>query len=300
MLTFGFYHQYKIYQIGIECTQPECIMIFMTEHTADTQSSLNPLTRLALYSKKFALGLGVVGQGFYLVYRHGLYKHPNDPANTRYVQYFCRRLCKVFNLDVRVHGEIPREPALWVSNHISWLDIAVLGSGARVFFLSKAEVEKWPILGQLAKGGGTLFIKRGSGDSIRIREQISAFLKKDIPVLFFPEATTTDGKTIKRVHGRILGAALEAQKPVQICLICYVNQHGELDTVAPFIGDMSFVEHVKRVLEMPKVVAHLMALPAISVEGHTLKSLTDEVQHKMHEGLEELHRLTLKQTPLIT
>lgn len=270
------------------------MMIFMTEHTSASTSSLNPLTRFSLYAKKFALSLGVVGEGFYLVYRHGLYKHPNNPANTRYVQYFCRRLCHVFNLEVRVHGDIPRQPALWVSNHISWLDIAVLGSGARVFFLSKAEVEKWPILGKLAKGGGTLFIQRGSGDSIRIREHITSFLKKDIPVLFFPEATTTDGTTVKRIHGRILGAAIEAQKPVQICLICYVNQQGELDMIAPFIGDISFVEHVKNVLEMPKVTAHLMALAPISVEGHTIQTLTAEVQEKMQQGLLELHQLTVK------
>lgn len=102
---------------------------------------------------------------------------------------------------MQIHGTIPREPALWVSNHISWLDVAVLGSGARIFFLAKAEVEKWPILGNLAKGGGTLFIKRGSGDSIRIKEQITAFLKQDIPVLFFPEATTTDGRQVKKYMG---------------------------------------------------------------------------------------------------
>lgn len=167
-----------------------------------------------------------------------------------------------------------------MSNHISWLDIAVLGSGARVFFLAKAEIEKWPILGNLAKGGGTLFIKRGSGDSIKIREQITEFLKQNIPVLFFPEATTTDGHSVKRVHGRLLGAAIEAQRPVQVCLICYVNRHGELDTVAPFIGEMSFVEHIQRVLEMPKVIAHLLTLPPISVEGHDVKSLTQEVQEK--------------------
>lgn len=85
----------------------------------------------------------MIGEGFYLVYRHRLYKNPNNPMNTRYVQYFCRQLCKVFNIEVEVHGTIPRNPSLWVSNHISWLDVAVLGSGARVFFLAKAEIEKW-------------------------------------------------------------------------------------------------------------------------------------------------------------
>jgi len=269
--------------------------------TQETPALNNPpfslFSRLSLYSKKLAAGLETIGEGFYLIYRHGLYKDPNNPVNTRYVQYFCRRLCDVFNIEVQVHGVIPREPALWVSNHISWLDVAVLGSGARIFFLAKAEIEKWPILGNLAKGGGTLFIKRGSGDSIRIREQITEFLKQDIPVLFFPEATTTDGTKVKKVHGRLLGAAIEAQRPVQICVICYVNQNGELDMVAPFIGEMTFAEHVQRVLEMPKVTAHLMTLPTVAVTGHTVETLTREVEQQMRAGLLELQRKVLRVMP---
>ncbi|MCT8090366.1 1-acyl-sn-glycerol-3-phosphate acyltransferase [Acinetobacter sp. C_4_1] len=269
----------------------------MTQSPLTESSSLNGLSKFFLYSKKLLAGLAAIIQGFYLVFRHRLYKDPNNPCNTRYVQHFCRELCKVFNLEIQVHGVIPREPALWVSNHVSWLDIAVLGSGARVFFLAKAEIEKWPILGKLAKGGGTLFIKRGSGDSIKIKEQITNFLKRDIPVLFFPEATTSDGSKIKKIYGRILGAAIDANRPVQICLICYVNQNGQLDTIAPFVGDLSFADHVKKVLEMPKVTAHLMALPAISVQGHTVESLTEEVQTQMIEGLARLQQKVLKASP---
>ncbi|MGX5700728.1 lysophospholipid acyltransferase family protein [Acinetobacter kookii] len=269
----------------------------MTQSSVTESSSLNGVSKFFLYSKKLLAGLAAIIQGFYLVFRHRLYKDPNNPCNTRYVQHFCRELCKVFNLEIQVHGVIPREPALWVSNHVSWLDIAVLGSGARVFFLAKAEIEKWPILGKLAKGGGTLFIKRGSGDSIKIKEQITNFLKRDIPVLFFPEATTSDGSKIKKIYGRILGAAIDANRPVQICLICYVNQDGELDTIAPFVGDLSFADHVKKVLEMPKVTAHLMALPAISVQGHTVESLTEEVQTQMIEGLARLQQKVLKASP---
>lgn len=262
----------------------------MTQAIKKPEEKINPLAQLFLYTKKFATGSRVLSEGFYLVYRHQLYKEPNNPSNTRYVQYFCRRLCDVFNVDVQLHGDIPRQPALWVSNHISWLDIAVLGSGARVFFLAKAEIEKWPLLGKLAKGGGTLFIQRGSGDSLRIREQIAQFLKQNIPVLFFPEATTTDGTHVKKVHGRILGAAIEAQKPVQICLICYVNQAGVLDTVVPYVGKISFATHVLSVLRMPKVTAHLKALPAIDVAGHTIDSLTAKVQSMMRQGLVELQQ----------
>ena len=270
----------------------------MTQPVVHPQTNSKGVSRFVLYVRKVVAMVVAVSAGFYLVFRHRLYKDPNNPKNTRYVQYFCRKLCKVFNIDVKVHGEIPREPALWVSNHISWLDIAVLGSGARVFFLAKAEIESWPLLGKLAKGGGTLFIKRGSGDSMRIREQMTDFLKQDSPVLFFPEATTTDGTRIKKVHGRLLGAASEAQKPVQICLICYVNQQGELDMVAPFIDDMTFAQHVKNVLEMPEVTAHLMSLPAIDSTGHTVDSLTAEVQQKMTEGLVALQAKVLHTSPV--
>ncbi len=267
----------------------------MNEPVKPKSSRLKGFSRFALYVRKIVASIGAITQGFYLVYRYQLYKDPNNPINTRYVQYFCRRLCKVFNIEIQVHGEIPREPALWVSNHISWLDVAVLGSGARVFFLAKAEIEKWPLLGKLAKGGGTLFIKRGSGDSVKIREQMTEFLKQDSPVLFFPEATTSDGTRIKKVHGRLLGAAIEARRPVQVCLICYVNQQGELDTVAPFIGDTTFAKHVQNVLEMPNVIAHLMALSAIDSTGHSVESLTEEVQSKMIEGLAQLQAKVLKQ-----
>lgn len=252
--------------------------------------------RLIHYIKKIASIIKVVGEGLYAVYGNGLYKHPHNPENVRYVQWFCRRLCQVFNIEVQVHGQPSQDQAaLWVSNHVSWLDIPVLGSGAKVFFLAKAEIEKWPLIGKIAKGGGTLFIKRGSGDSGRVRDQITDFLTKDIPVLFFPEATTTDGTYIKRIHGRLLGAALEAKKPVQVVALCYVNQQGELDHIAPYVGELSFAQHVMQVLEMPKVTAHLIFMPLIEVDGHTIETLTEAVQHHMEKALSDLKGLVVKQ-----
>lgn len=253
----------------------------------------NLLLRIALYIKKFFHLLIVLFKGFYLIFSKKLYKNPNDPNNTRYVQYFCRQLGEVFNVKVQVHGEIARQPALWVSNHISWLDVAVLGSGARVFFLAKAEVASWPIIGKLARWGGTLFIRRGSGDSALIKEQITEFLKQDTPVLFFPEATTTDGTRVKKVHGKLLASAIEAQKPVQICLIAYVNQQGQLDNIIPFIGNQGFVQNLTQVLQMPEVTAHLVALPIIDSRAHTVESLTALVQQEMQQGLDKLHQQLL-------
>lgn len=264
-----------------------------------TSSLINSGKRQTLrafhYIKKLVHCAMVIGEGFFVVYKNQLYKTPNNPENTEYVQWFCQKLCRVFNIEVRVHGHQEHKAiALWASNHVSWLDIPVLGSSARVFFLAKAEIEQWPLVGKLAKSGGTLFIKRGSGDSSKIREQITGFLNRDIPVLFFPEATTSDGTHILRIHGKLFAAAIKTNQPVQVALICYVNQHGQLDTVAPFVGNVSITSHFFKVLEMSKVTAHVMLMPAISTEGHTVESLTSTVSQMMQKGLIELHQQVLK------
>ncbi|MFB2587949.1 lysophospholipid acyltransferase family protein [Acinetobacter sp. c1-l78] len=253
----------------------------------------NTLKRGGHLSSKSVQTAMTLGHGFYLIARHQMYKSPNDVKNTAHIQYFCKKMIKVLNMQVKVHGDIPSQPALWVSNHISWVDIVVLGVAARVFFLAKAEIAKWPLIGTLAKSAGTLFIQRGSGDTLKIRDQIADFLRQDVPVLFFPEATTGDGTKIKKVHGRLLGAAIDAQRPVQICLLAYVNQQGELDKIVPYI-DESIIENLIEVLQMQQVTVHVLPLPAIDSTGHDVESLTQLVQQNMTVGLAELHQKVLK------
>lgn len=251
------------------------------------------MKKIILYLTK-AIGLiGLILQSFWIIFRYGLHKDHTNPENARHVQYFSQRLCKILNLEVRLHGALPDRTALWVSNHISFLDIPVLGSVARIFFLSKAEIAKWPIVGFLARCGGTLFIQRGSGDTDKVAKQMSNYLQKDIPIVFFPEATTTDGTKVKRIYGKLFAAAIESNKPLQIALLCYVNQNGELDTATPFV-DIGFAQHAKEVFDIDyKVQVHILLLPAFSVEGYDIKTLTQYVQEQMEQGLAELHNKVL-------
>lgn len=249
---------------------------------------MNIFRRTWLYTKKSFALTGLIAESFYIIFRYDLHKDQTNKQNTRHVKYFCSRLCRVLNLDVHVHGEVPDQTALWVSNHISFLDIPVLGSISRLFFLSKAEIANWPVVGFLARCGGTLFIQRGSGDSAKVGQQMTEYLKQDIPIVFFPEATTTDGKQIKRIYGKLFSSALDAQCPIQIAILCYVNQHGQLDSSIPFV-DIGFGQHAKEVFDIDyKVQAHVLILPSFSVEGHDIKSLTQLVQQKMEEGLAQL------------
>lgn len=238
--------------------------------------------------------LKVINEGFGLAFREGAFSQPNQPKHTRMVRYFCRRLCEALDIDVTVHAPMPVEHALWVSNHVSWLDVAVIGSQTRIFFLAKAEIQNWPVFGRLAQAGGTLFIKRGSGDSVVVKEQISGFLNQKIPVLFFPEATTTDGRAVKRLHGKLLASAIATQTSIQPLVLCYVNEQGQLDQVVPFVDDNGFAPHLFQVLGLKKIRAHLMPLPAISPEGHDVESLTAELHRQMSEGLLALQQQVLQ------
>jgi len=163
------------------------------------------------------------------------------------VAWWLRRFTSVLGLRVRVHGEPVEGPALWISNHVSWMDIPVLGSIRRLHFLSKAEVAEWPLIGTLARVGGTLFIKRGSGDSAHVSAQMVGALGEGKRVLFFPEGTTTDGHAVKRFFSKLFASATESQCLIQPVLICY-REGSRLHPLAPFIGDDEMGAHLLHIL----------------------------------------------------
>lgn len=177
----------------------------------------------------------------------------------RWTCLFMKRLVAALPFDVRVVGELPQRPMLWVSNHVSWTDIPLLGMLLPLSFLSKAEVRHWPVAGWLAEKAGTLFIRRGGGDSQRLREQIAGQLGLARPLLIFPEGTTTSGRSLRTFHGRLLAGAIDRGVPVQPVAIQYLRD-GQIDPIAPFIGDDDLVSHLMRLLAQPRgeVCIHLL------------------------------------------
>src|SRR5690554_8215788 len=107
----------------------------MSQVSLSSSASMNSLSKFFLYSKKITAGLAAASEGFYLVSRHSLYKQPNNPQNTCYVQHFCRQWCKASNIEFEVRGEIRTQPAVWFSNHASCLDVRLQVRGGRVCVL---------------------------------------------------------------------------------------------------------------------------------------------------------------------
>ena len=231
--------------------------------------------------------------GFRAAQRIGSFKEPARDKLPRYIQTFCRKMTGSFGVKVVEVEPVPQHHGLWVSNHVSWMDIPVVGTVSPAFFLSKAEIGEWPVFGKLAHAAGTLFIQRGSGDAGSVSTQIADFLKQGFPVIFFPEATTSDGTKIRRIHGTLLQAAIDANVPVQPMVLCYANKDGTLSQELPYYGKQTMKGSMKRVLDAEDVTAYVLPLAAIDVQGKTKSELTNELQQAMREGLAELHSRVL-------
>ena len=157
----------------------------------------------------YPLGWGLV---------HGNAKHlralrstPPDPEAQQKNQEWYRRVLACLNIRVSVTGQPAEAPCLVVCNHISWLDILVLGSAVPVAFLSKAEVAQWPLISRLSRAGGTLFIKRGGEGAARHSiEGIRKAFRRQQSVAVFPEGTTGKGHTVLPFHPRLFAAAIES------------------------------------------------------------------------------------------
>lgn len=103
-------------------------------------------------------------------------------------------LCRLLRIRVEVRGRALREgPVLFVSNHVSWLDILVLAKLLRAAFIAKHEVAGWPLFGLLAKLHGAVFIERRQARTAEHRDEMSRRLDAGDSLILFPEGTSSDG-----------------------------------------------------------------------------------------------------------
>ena len=146
-------------------------------------------------------------------------------------------------------------PLLLVANHMSWLDITALHAARFCRFVSKADIKKWPFIGMLASGIGTLFIERESRrDAMRVVHHMTASLQAGDVLGVFPEGTTSDGSGLLPFHANLFQAAIAANAPVQPVALQFMDTRTGLRNTAPnYVGDDTLVGSVWRTLTTPDI-----------------------------------------------
>lgn len=250
----------------------------MSSHQAGVAAGVPPVEDTAaagrvLRSLRAARVLLHIGTGFALALAVGAFLPQrlvprHRPLVRRAARWWLARLTRVLRVEASVVGTPVRQPALYVSNHVSWLDIPVLGGLTGVHFLSKAEVGEWPLIGPLATAAGTLYIRRGHGQVRERARQIGEHIACGRPVLVFPEGTTTDGRDVRGFHAPLFSAACDGGHPVQPVAIRYLDERGGLHPWVPFIGEDEFTGHLWRLLGAGPIRVEVHFLPAIGLPVH--------------------------------
>lgn len=185
------------------------------------------------------------------------------------VRVWSAGLVTALGMDVEVIGTPPPKPFFMVANHLSYLDILVLGARLGPTFISKHELASWPVLGHLARVTGVIFVNRDrKRDAMRVLEEIDTAVGRGAGVVLFPEGTSTRGDQIYPLKTALLEWAARRTYPVHAVSLRYATSapgYSTADDVC-WWGDAQFAPHFLNLLAIPRVRATLSFSPEPVIE----------------------------------
>ncbi len=165
------------------------------------------------------------------------------------------------------------------------MDIVAFAALHPCVFVAKAEMQSWPVVGWMTTMSGTVYVARGHGGSaVRAREGMQSAMAEGLPVVFFPEGTTTDGSTLLKFHSGLLAQVMASGAQVTAAFLRYSLSEAQQRTASVendmcYWGDAKLVPHIFRLLGLRgmKVEIHFAGKP-IQFSG--------EVQHRKLAAME--------------
>jgi len=175
---------------------------------------------------------------------------------------FCARGIRGMGIEISVEGVFPERGAV-ISNQLSYLDIVVFATLHPCVFVSKEEVRRWPVVGWMTTMSGTVYVERGhAGSAMRARKGMQAALDAGLPVVFFPEGTTSNGSHLLKFHSGLLSQVMAGGAPVTAAYLSYsFTVDNGLDVrVADDVcywGDRNMLVHIFKFLALRGVRAQV-------------------------------------------
>lgn len=196
-----------------------------------------------------------------------VYPFVSLPIRNAMNHYWSRALVFICGVKVRVVGQpIEHGAALWVANHVSWIDIFVLNSVRCVAFIAKSDIRHWPVIGWLVAKAGTVFIERGQRHAIKaVGDQMKQRFTQGEVLGLFPEGTTSGGLDVRPFHASLFEPAILAQVDIQPIALRFSHRGHRSDYVA-FVGEQNLVQNLWFLLGTTGIVVEVVFLPLLTAE----------------------------------
>jgi 1-acyl-sn-glycerol-3-phosphate acyltransferase len=189
--------------------------------------------------------------------------------------FFSSRTLALFGVRIhKKHGERlegARNGCLLVSNHVSYIDVLVISSLTPSVFITSVELKHTPLLGALARFGGSLFVERRKPSRLR-REilDISQVLAQGLTVVLFPEGTTSNGESVCQFKNSLFAAAISAGVDILPVCLRYTRINDEAVSVRNkdrvfYYGGVSFSSHFPNFMSLESVDVEVLPLRTIRV-----------------------------------
>lgn len=155
------------------------------------------------------------------------------------------------------YGTLPAG-GLVVSNHLSYLDILVFSAIAPCAFVAKREIRSWPGIGWIATLAGTIYIDRSRPDNTHsIQPQMAAALAGGVPVVLFPEGTSSNGRQVLPFRSSLFQSAIANRTPITAACISYEIEDGDPAIDVCYYGNMVLRPHAAKLFGKGGVTANL-------------------------------------------
>jgi 1-acyl-sn-glycerol-3-phosphate acyltransferase len=207
----------------------------------------------------------------------------------RYISWVLRAL----GVRYIVRGK-PEGP-VFVSNHLSFIDVFTLLSILSCRFVTFTELGRVPGIGIITSLSHTLLIHRSQPRLVK--QDIEVFEKellKGVPFVFFPEGSSFDGETLRPFKSSLFESAIRTGSKVQPVCLRYLQVDGEPITLANrdrvfYHGDMQLLPQLLGMLKWKSLVLEVVFCEPIESKGKTRK----ELAQLSHEAINQ-HFLSVR------
>lgn len=182
-------------------------------------------------------------------------KLPAATRRARWLRRWCRCVLPLIGVEVELRGRAP-DGGMLVCNHVSYLDMPALTVATEMVFVSKAEVRRWPLLGLIARAGGTFFVDRGRRAAVAdVGAEFAPVIQEGVVLTLFPEGTSSGGDRVLPFHSSLLAPAAQHGWPVTPARVSYEVVDGSVEEEVAYWRDMTFLPHFLNLLRKRQVRA---------------------------------------------